>query len=114
MTTEQAPDPKNVRDALLEAGYSPEEVEAMLRAVDRRFKEATQRLLDSARSQMSEPFVVHGIGFAGELRACQECGVGPMDNEHEDGCSIKLALGVLGLHPIRNRAQLLEASKGDV
>jgi len=85
----------------------------MLRAVDPRIKEATRRLLDSARSQLSEPFVVHGVGFAGETRACQECGAGPLDNAHEEGCSIKLALGVLGLSPIRNRAQLLEARGSD-
>lgn len=110
MTAHLAPDPRNVRDSLLEAGYSPEEVEAMLLATQPRIQKATQRLIDAARSKLSEPFAIHGIGFAGQTRSCQECEAGPYDAAHAEGCTIQHALDVLGLVPIWNRAQLLEGT----
>lgn len=42
MITLPAPDPRNVRDALLEAGYSPDVVERMLMAAQGRFMAAVE------------------------------------------------------------------------
>lgn len=42
MTMSPAPDPKNVRDVLLEAGYTPAEVNRMLRAVPGQYIRATE------------------------------------------------------------------------
>jgi hypothetical protein len=101
----RAADPRNVRDALLEAGYSPEEVEEMLYAVDPARREATRRLVDAARSQLTEPLTINGYRLAGEARACQDCRKSPFE-PHDHNCSIKAALDALGLHPIPNRATL--------
>ena len=64
------PDPRNVRDALLEAGYSPEEVDDMLRAAE--FRSLLQKAADYCQGLDCE-WCGSTFELSGEHLDCTEC-----------------------------------------